>query len=69
MQTQTVSEYKSSADVIDFGEKRVALQQLKNSKNKNEVKACFRSDERYLCQDRDCSLWGECQQLVAEWMR
>ncbi|MEJ2058866.1 MAG: hypothetical protein P8Y64_00040 [Gammaproteobacteria bacterium] len=30
---------------------------------------CFRSDDRYTCQERNCALTRECQRLIASWMR
>ncbi len=69
MQTQNITEYRFSAEVIDFNLKKAESLQQKTAQAKSEKKACFRTDERYFCHDRDCIWWSECQQLIAEWLR
>ncbi len=69
MQTEVIAKHKFSADIVNFNLKRTESQLKKTSQNKSEKKACYRTDERYFCNDRDCEWWSECQQLVAEWMR
>ena len=31
--------------------------------------ACYRSDERFLCNKRHCAVSDDCKRLVAEWLR
>ncbi len=69
MQTEKMTEYKSSAEVIDFKAYKSGLMAAKTSFNKSEETTCFRTDERYFCHDRDCVRWNDCQQLIAEWLR
>ncbi len=68
MQTESVKDYRYTAEVIDFNSKKAMLIQQNRLEAKTD-KACFRTDKRYLCRERSCNLWAECQKLVAEWMR
>ncbi len=33
------------------------------------VRACYRTDQRYLCTKLDCEWAWECKKMVAAWMR
>jgi hypothetical protein len=69
MQTEITPEYQYSTEVIDFNLKKAGAMQQKTAQIKSKKRACFRTDERYFCRNRNCDWWSECQQLVAEWMR